>query len=261
MEDCVYQASNNHIDTETLTKLLRLLVKMQDFQTLYGLFKKPNSPLFIFGFHLLVCAAGYENIVRVLVMHPARKSHSSDLTALMAAYSNGDHRIVEPLLEFGVGPNLRSSKAWRTALDIAVRKCHYEIAEMRLEAGINPDGKKLVRNGADVNGPLAPVERNTALQAAASTIVDGKTDEIGSGPQFQVDNSTCIVSMMGLLMRTDAAMKPYVPQYGNTALHEAIICGDLEAVHFLISNGANVNVGAFMKSLHTSLQEASWQRH
>ncbi|KAB8229388.1 ankyrin repeat domain-containing protein [Aspergillus alliaceus] len=234
MEDCVYQASNNHIDTETLTKLLRLLVKMQDFRTLYGLFKKPNSPLFIFGFHLLVCAAGYEDIVRVLVMHPARKSHSSDPTALMAAYSNGDHRIVELLLEFGVGPNLRSSKAWRTALDIAVRKCHYEIAEMRLEAGINPDGKKLVRNGADVNGPLAP---------------------------FQVDNSTRIVSMMELLMRTDAAMKPYVPQYGNTAQHEAIICGNLEAVHFLISNGANVNVGAFMKSLHTSLQEASWQRH
>ncbi|MYF90760.1 MAG: ankyrin repeat domain-containing protein [Gemmatimonadetes bacterium] len=142
----------------------------------------------------------------------ARTDHGE--TALMVAAGEGHVEMVQLLVDNGTDINAQTGSG-RTALMVAAGEGHVEV------------GRFLVDNGADINAE----DKNgwTALDLASW----------GGDPKIGIAHVEVVRSLVERWVAKAGANAR--TEDGKTALHWAVLSGDLAMVRFLVANGADIN--------------------
>lgn len=186
--------------------------------------------------------AGHRDVINELVKAGSKITHYSQNgyaplhLATLGSYKN----IVEMLLGYGVDVNMVSGHG-NSSLHIAVMEQAYEVAKLLLGKGANVDAKNdsgwcplhcaveggqvkfvevLLQYGAHINSLTTFVLYRTPLMLAAN---------LG-------------LSQIVKLLLANGAATDIVTQYGETALHLAVIERHLSVVKLLIENNVNLEV-------------------
>ena len=135
-------------------------------------------------------------------------------TALMVAAGEGDVEMVQLLVDNGTDINAQTGSG-RTALMVAAGEGHIEV------------GRFLVDNGADIN--VEDKNGWTALDLASW----------GGDPKIGIAHVEVVRSLVERWVAKAGANAR--TEDGKTALHWAVLSGDLAMVRFLVANGAEIN--------------------
>lgn len=199
----------------------------------------------------------------------ARATLASGETALMACARTGSEDAVEALLKRGVDVDAREPSESQTALMWAAAQRHPAVVRLLLEHGADPNARSRIRREVisrrlqadlrygersrslgsdaeetDVGGftPLLFAARVGDLESAGLLLAAG-ADVNDTGP----DGASALVvathSGHGALARflLDRGASPNAAIVGYTALHAAVLQGDLEVVEALLDHGASPN--------------------
>ena len=199
----------------------------------------------------------------------ARATLASGETALMACARTGSVDAVEALLSRGVEVNARDASESQTALMWATAQRHPAVVRLLLEHGADPNARSRVRREVisrrlqadlrygersrslgsdaeetDVGGftPLLFAARVGDIESAGLLLAAG-ADVNDTGP----DGASVLVvathSGHGALARflLDRGANPNAAIVGYTALHAAVLQGDLKVVRALLDHGASPN--------------------
>jgi ankyrin repeat protein len=157
---------------------------------------------------------GHIQLVQVLLrigqVRGALSSGSYERMALKAGVRCGDIQFVRHLLECHIeadAPAVEDDPQWTTALQVAARWGHKDIAQL------------LMRFGADVNAPAHGYGGITALQGAAR---NGDVD------------------IVKLLLRAGADVNASPSVLGRTALETALLYNHLEIAKLFLESGVNL---------------------
>jgi len=219
----------------------------------------------------LACANASGTMVERLLAAgaDARATLASGETALMACARTGSVDAVEALLSRGVEVNARDASESQTALMWATAQRHPAVVRLLLEHGADPNARSRVRREVisrrlqadlrygersrslgsdaeetDVGGftPLLFAARVGDIESAGLLLAAG-ADVNDTGP----DGASALVvathSGHGTLARflLDRGASPNAAIVGYTALHAAVLQGDLEVVQALLDHGASPN--------------------
>ena len=199
----------------------------------------------------------------------ARATLASGETALMACARTGSVDAVEALLSRGAEVNARDASESQTALMWAAAQRHPAVVRLLLEHGADPHARSRVRREVisrrlqadlrygersrslgsdaeetDVGGftPLLFAARVGDIESAGLLLAVG-ADVNDTGP----DGASVLVvathSGHGALARflLDRGANPNAAIVGYTALHAAVLQGDLKVVRVLLDHGASPN--------------------
>ena len=213
------------------------------------------------------------------------------ITPLNEAVKNGNLPAAKLLLAHGAGANVFSRRDFGlTPLRIAAAGNNIEMAALMLANGadVNKMGacctnkgrsplyeaairrhmemvEFLLANGADIelgNGhgstPLMVVVSREPLVIAEFLLANGAdvnaADEDGRTALWQASYYCNNLPAMMLLVAAGADVNNKAGSFGHTPLHEAVRCGSVEMVRWLLANGADVNVAN--NRGHTPLERA-----
>ncbi|GFU39754.1 ankyrin repeat and KH domain-containing protein 1 [Nephila pilipes] len=242
-----------------------------------------NTPL------MFACAAGHEDIVRILLDAGARvEDHNENgHTPLMEAASAGHVEVAKLLVERGASINTHSNEFKESALTLACYKGHLEMVRFLLEAGADREHKTdemhtalmeasmdghvevarlLLDSGAQVNMPADSFESPLTLAACGGHVelamllldrganIEEVNDE-GYTPLMEAAREGH-EEMVALLLSQGADINAQTEETQETALTLACCGGFLEVADFLIKAGADIELGA-----STPLMEAAQEGH
>ncbi|HEV3214863.1 MAG TPA: ankyrin repeat domain-containing protein [Vicinamibacterales bacterium] len=168
-------------------------------------------------------------------------------TALMTAARTGSVESVRALLVHGADVNAKEPARGQTALMWAASERHPDVVRALIEAGGNVRARSMSytmrvnyggqsNNGGDVNNPVTP----------------GDTQRGGSTPLLLAARNGDVESA-GLLLTAGAGIDEALPD-GMTALTLAARSGQSAAARFLIEKGADVNAaGVGFTALHAAV--------
>ncbi|KAK1765276.1 ankyrin repeat-containing domain protein [Phialemonium atrogriseum] len=177
----------------------------------------------------------------------ARTSHG--LTALQAAVRAGHDLILERLLEEGADVNGIPSPSYGVpALCAAIDNNRYELAQLLLDKGANPDGYW------DLPTPLSTCVRQLKYDPTATKAIEmarclihagadvNKGSRGESGTPLQMAAQTGLAEVVRCLLDAKADVNaPAVSMFGSTALHRAVNRDHIDIVKLLLSKDANPN--------------------
>jgi uncharacterized protein len=188
-------------------------------------------------------------------------------TALMTAARTGSVPIVRALLVHGARVNASEPTRGQTALMWAVAQRHSEITRVLIEAGADINTRSVAytlrvnyggqsNNGGDPTNPVTPgdtqrggstpllfaarngdVESARLLLAAGARINDALPDGMTALTLAARSGQTAIARFL-----IDAGADINDARFGYTALHAAVLMGDIEVVRALLAHGANPNI-------------------
>ncbi|GIY63342.1 ankyrin repeat and KH domain-containing protein 1 [Caerostris darwini] len=242
-----------------------------------------NTPL------MFACAAGHEDIVRILLDAGARvEDHNENgHTPLMEAASAGHVEVAKLLVERGASINTHSNEFKESALTLACYKGHLEMVRFLLAAGADREHKTdemhtalmeasmdghvevarlLLDSGAQVNMPADSFESPLTLAACGGHVelamllldrganIEEVNDE-GYTPLMEAAREGH-EEMVALLLSQGADINAQTEETQETALTLACCGGFLEVADFLIKAGADIELGA-----STPLMEAAQEGH
>jgi ankyrin repeat protein len=184
---------------------------------------------------------------------------------LMEASRSGRLEIVKALLEHGAEVNARENVRGQTALMWAVSQKHVDVVQMLLEHGADVHARTRSNPQLFYTGEPSGAGRNAADWQMRTIDRGGSTSLMFAARQGDVasarvllaagarpndvapDGTSALVlasysghgDVAALLLSKDA--NPNLPDAGYTALHTAVLRGDLELVRTLLKYGANPN--------------------
>lgn len=238
--------------------------------------------------HYAACA-GHVDVVKVLVEAGANveEQNENGHTPLMEAASAGHVSVSKLLLEYGAGINTHSNEFKESALTLACYKGHLEMVKFLLSAGADQEhktdemhtalmeasmdghvevAKLLLDSGAQVNMPAESFESPLTLAACG-----GHTDLamvlIERGANLEEVNDEGYTPLMeaaregheemvALLLSYGAKINAQTEETQETALTLSCCGGFLNVANFLITAGADLELGC-----STPLMEASQEGH
>jgi ankyrin repeat protein len=215
---------------------------------------------------LLACTDGGGALVEMLLRAGAKPdlATSTGETPLMACARRGNQTGVKALISAGANVRAAESVRGQTALMWAVARGQAGVVQVLLESGADVNARSVVRPlvvsrgnryggvglvnrgiadmGQGGNTPLLFAARNGDL-ASARLLVSAGADVNAAG---QDGNAALVVAahsghgaLAAYLLEKGA--DPNVSGAGYTALHAAVLRGDLPLVQALLSRGADVN--------------------
>ncbi|XP_052262259.1 ankyrin repeat domain-containing protein 17-like isoform X2 [Dreissena polymorpha] len=242
-----------------------------------------NTPL-----HYAACG-GYEDVVQVLIEAGANveQHNENGHTPLMEAASAGHVGVAAILLNNGAGINTHSNEFKESALTLACYKGHLEMVKFLLEAGADQEHKTdemhtalmeasmdghvevarlLLDSGAQVNMPADSFESPLTLAACgghvelANLLIERganleEVNDEGYTPLMEAAREGH-EEMVALLLAHDADINAQTEETQETALTLACCGGFLDVADFLISAGADIELGC-----STPLMEAAQEGH
>jgi len=188
-------------------------------------------------------------------------------TALMTAARTGNVQVVRALLVHGANPNAAEPTRGQTALMWAVSQRHPDITRVLIEAGADINVRSMTydlrvnyggqsNNGGDPTNPVTPgdtkrggstpllfaarngdAESARLLLAAGARINDALPDGMTALTLAARSGQTAIAKFL-----IDAGADVNDARFGYTALHAAVLMGDLEVVRALLAHGAKPNI-------------------
>ncbi|CAD5123429.1 DgyrCDS11779 [Dimorphilus gyrociliatus] len=238
--------------------------------------------------HYAACA-GHVDVVKVLVEAGANveEQNENGHTPLMEAASAGHVPVSKLLLDYGAGINTHSNEFKESALTLACYKGHLEMVKFLLSAGADQEhktdemhtalmeasmdghvevAKLLLDSGAQVNMPAESFESPLTLAACG-----GHTDLamvlIERGANLEEVNDEGYTPLMeaaregheemvALLLSYGAKINAQTEETQETALTLSCCGGFLNVANFLITAGADLELGC-----STPLMEASQEGH
>ncbi|XP_052760903.1 ankyrin repeat domain-containing protein 17-like isoform X2 [Mya arenaria] len=242
-----------------------------------------NTPL-----HYAACG-GYEDVVQVMIEAGANveQHNENGHTPLMEAASAGHVGVAAILLNNGAGINTHSNEFKESALTLACYKGHLEMVKFLLEAGADQEHKTdemhtalmeasmdghvevarlLLDSGAQVNMPADSFESPLTLAACgghvelANLLIERganleEVNDEGYTPLMEAAREGH-EEMVALLLAHDADINAQTEETQETALTLACCGGFLDVADFLISAGADIELGC-----STPLMEAAQEGH
>lgn len=209
----------------------------------------------------LAAENGNEEITRLLLEEGADPNISllSGESILMTAAQNGNGNVVRALLESGADPNIAATRQ-QTALMWAANESHHEAVRALIEHGADIHARSLVRRqyvksekeqdsndaykfwvAEGGNTPLMfaaragdPISARHLVRAGADV---NEVNAFGTSPLIMAIHAGNIELIRNLL---DNGADVNDSRVGHTALHTAVLRGNLVAVTTLISAGANI---------------------
>lgn len=215
----------------------------------------------------LASANGSLAIVSKLLEKGANPNAASEtgVTPLMEAARSGNVRVVRALVGHGADVNAQERDRGQTALMWAVARHHPDVVTVLLDHSANVHARTRVRNLTVMldQGPRRTVK--AAMQDARQIEAGGSTAllfaaQVGDAPSARLllaagarvndtaadGNSALVVAafaghtaVAGVLL--DAGADPNAAGAGYSALHAAVLRGDLVTVKALLATGANTN--------------------
>lgn len=171
----------------------------------------------------------------ISVIDNRRGKSSSGLTALYLAIKYGHYEIVELLLSKGANPNERDVYG-QSSLDIAAEKGHAHLIKILVEYGAGIKGEK-----NEFGHP--PLCYASNAQVAEALIANGADvnwrNERGATPLHSIAGHG--VTTAAEVVLTHGADINAKDKWGNTPLHRAANWGEKEMIELLIAKGADIN--------------------
>lgn len=134
------------------------------------------------------------------------------MTLLMVATERQQMKAFKILLDNGADVSIHERLSGLSALHSATQNRNIEFVEMLLKHGANPN---------DVSGPPSEANKGYVTTPLICSAANGRID------------------MMKLLLKSGALINMAVGRYKWTPLHEAVVQDQLEAILFLLENGAD----------------------
>ena len=180
-------------------------------------------------------------------------------TPLMTAARSGDLRTVELLLEYGADVNAIERERGQTALMWAVAQEHADVTRLLIESdadvyarsdvwyqlentagNTNPSGNFRMAHGGST--PLLFVARNGDVETARVLVDAGADvqDTEASGASVLVVATHSGHGPLGIYLLEQGA-DPNAAEAGYTALHAAVLRGQVELAEALLDHGADLN--------------------
>jgi len=233
----------------------------------------------------LACNNGSAPMVGTLLKAGANPNIalSSGETPLMTASRTGDAGAVRLLLAHGADPNAREGSRGQTALMWAVAQQHSDVVRALVEHGADIHARsdvrpQVVNTGGDGNNALTsgnPPHPAEIAQGGFTPLLfaaqHGDLDsarlllEVGANV-----NDTAPAGMSALVVAAhsshgalaaflvDKGADANAADAGYTALHAAVLRGDLELVKALLAHGANPNA-PLIRGTVTRRNSADWE--
>jgi uncharacterized protein len=217
------------------------------------------TPLYV------ACERGSARMVAKLLAAKANPNIASatGVTPLMQAARSGCVDAVQTLLDDGANMSAMENSQGQTALMWAAAQRHAEVVRILVTHGVDVHVRSRSHNllvnisgggtGEDAHGPskLMPVGGSTALLfAARSGCIECASVLLNGGANINVaapDGNSALVlaahSGQGAFAKflLERGANPDAAGAGYTALHAAILRGDLELLKALLAHGANPN--------------------
>ena len=180
-------------------------------------------------------------------------------TPLMVVARSGSLAAVESLLDNGADPNAAESERGQTALMWAAAQGHAEVARVLVAFGAdlrarskvwrqlentagntNPSGNFRMAHGGST--PLLFVARNGHVDTARALVEAGAdvNDTAAAGTSALLVSAHSGQTTLGIYLLEQGA-DPNAADAGYTALHAAVLRGDVELVRTLLQHGAAIN--------------------
>jgi ankyrin repeat protein len=156
-----------------------------------------------------------------------REVYSGTESAVLVAARGGHEPIVRLLLERGADPNARDSLTGRTALVEASAKGRLGVVETLLVHGANPSARDALDNKNCLTAAIA----GEHLDVARALVKAGARAESASLEQ---------ACLRGRLDLAQLCVEAGCDVQSTNALKTAAMAGQVEALRWLVQNGANV---------------------
>jgi len=190
----------------------------------------------------LAAALGAEEVVETLLARcdarldaGALRELGPDGTALHVAVVAGSEAVARRLLEHRADPEVRGRRDGLTALDLAVRARHLDIAEMLLEHGAKAN---MLSEGASGWRPLLSAVDASSVEASEMLMDHGAHADLPSEYPLHVAARLGDAPMVALLLRRGARCDA-PDASGRTPLHHAARFGRPEVVSMLLRERAS----------------------
>jgi len=175
--------------------------------------------------------------------NPKAKTRLADMTPLHLAAGNGSAAMIELLVKGGADPNLPNGNG-TTPLMLAAASGKADALRTLLDHGADPNARDAT-NGQTAVMFAAALNRGPAIQLLAER---GALLTITTKVAEVKPNGSDKQAVGGDRIKTSTLVG------GNAALHFAAREGQMDAIHVLVANGADVNQGSMTDAMTPLVQ-------